>query len=609
MRCEFKLCDFDNSRLVGEMMSVEKYSKSWVSPEVYVASNSKTQILASTSIDMFSLGLIVGTLLDGNCHRVNSILPADNVEYFHRALSDQDYLNSLLHCNGNLFYKKWVHKMCSINPNNRCNVRMIIQDLEDTSRTKLAVENMKIISENDFMKGQLVPRLNDISQQLDHIQETMTVGFVSLRSNLKDLVQSSFEHFFNNSNGENTIFHKILSSTEDFSKIMNEMKNNNSRDHSSDDNNFSVAKAGLKRMEEMISEALESHMNVYEAERKQEMILLQSTILSKYKSLENLLEIQSADSKDIQTTINNIAVQATSLHQELVEIHHDLSHMKANLIELSNHTRDIVTSNEKLKQSIDFMNEEINRISESNQQEFHRLNKKLQGFQMAIEDGDDVDGGLQSKFDVLNSQLLILLKGAYDIPTLVILLPEIATGVTSVLRNPSRLFSNKYRLYFVCSHTLCIAPCGPKGLGYKLSTNKEWVRKAAPVLMVGLVALKLALATSGIPFPISDLLSGLSPSAQSDYFDAALRNLQAISTSTVTESQRMLGELTKEECLSFLNRDAEGTRSAYESIKEMLKNYPNIVTSCGLVFAQHKGKVAWVLKDQVDHWKSSLEVR
>ena len=224
-----------------------------------------------------------------------------------------------------------------------------------------------------------------------------------------------------------------------------------------------------------------------------------------------------------------------------------------------------------------------------------------------IEDDRDDDGKLQTKLDATNALLLTLLKGAYDIPTLVILLPEIATGVTSFLRDPSRLFSNKYRLFFVCSHTLCIAPCGPKGQGYQLTATKEWVKKAAPVLKVGLVAVKLALATSGIPFPISDILKGLSISAQTDYFTAALQTLQTISTSTVTAVDSQIEAMTKDDCLSYLDRNAEGTRDAYEGIKEMLNSFPNIARSCGLVFVEHLGKVAWVLRGQEENWRLAIE--
>jgi len=248
-------------------------------------------------------------------------------------------------------------------------------------------------------------------------------------------------------------------------------------------------------------------------------------------------------------------------------------------------------------------------MEESNLKEFQKLNKKVQAIQALMEDDEDSDSTLQASLDKNNSLLLTLLKGAYDIPTLVILLPEIASDVTSFLKNPSKVFTNQYRLFFVCSHTLCIAPCGPKGRGYKLTVPREWVKKAAPVLKVGLVAVKLALVASGIPFPISDLLKGLNVSDQTKYFDEALRNLQNISTFTVTEAETQLEALTKEDCLSFLDRNAEGTRVAYEGIKEMLRNHSNFICNCGPVFVEHNGKVAWVLPGQEENWRLALGAR
>jgi len=268
-----------------------------------------------------------------------------------------------------------------------------------------------------------------------------------------------------------------------------------------------------------------------------------------------------------------------------------------------------VTNNEMLRVSVNNLETGLHRISDNNLQEFQKLSKRLSNIQKTMKDDADMVVELQGTLDSTNSKLSTILKGAYDIPTLVILLPEIVTGVTSFLRNPSRLFSNNYRLFFVCSHTLCIAPCGPKGQGYQLTATKEWVKRAAPVLKVGLVAVKLALATSGMPFPISDMLKALDISTQSDYFNAALQNLQNISTSTIAATENQIEALTKEDCLSFLDRNAEGTRAAYEGIKEMLKNFSNISGSCGLVFVEHQGQVAWVLRGQEENWKFALGER
>jgi len=144
------------------------------------------------------------------------------------------------------------------------------------------------------------------------------------------------------------------------------------------------------------------------------------------------------------------------------------------------------------------------------------------------------------------------------------------------------------------------------GRGYKLTVSKEWVKKAAPVLKVGLILVTLALAISGIPFPISDLLKGLDILAQADYFDAALKNLQNIPSSKVAQVKNQKATLTKEDCLSFLDRNARGTRVAYDGIKEMLKNHPNFISNCGLVFVEHMGKVAWVLPGQEENWRLAL---
>ena len=69
----------------------------------------------------------------------------------------------------------------------------------------------------------------------------------------------------------------------------------------------------------------------------------------------------------------------------------------------------------------------------------------------------------------------------------------------SHIRDPVRLVQHEWVLYFLCSHSSQLAPCGPDKVGYRVRHAKDWVRKAAPVLKMGLVALKLALAAGGPP--------------------------------------------------------------------------------------------------------------
>ena len=365
----FKLCDFENACKIGEVMTLGKYTKAWVSPEVYFASEDRREMRASAAVDVFSLGLILGALFDGNCYIDKTILPTDNILLFHRALSDQDYLYSLLPCNDSQFDKSWIHTMCSLDPSRRCTVSMIIRNFEQDTRTNLAMQNQ-------YLKDNIESKLDTIDSKLTVILEKVTEGFDSLKSNLKDLIQSSFENVWNNSNDENNIFNKILIATEDFSERLKDSSNSDSNV-----NNLSGTKEGLKRMEDAMREAIASSMSMYEAERKQDMTALQTTILNRCQDLESILKDHTADSKDVQTTITSIARNTESLHQELVEVRQELVSMKQSLLQLAENTRSIVAGNEKLRVAMENMEKGLHRVSENNVKEYQKLTKKLQGIQ------------------------------------------------------------------------------------------------------------------------------------------------------------------------------------------------------------------------------------
>ncbi len=57
-----------------------------------------------------------------------------------------------------------------------------------------------------------------------------------------------------------------------------------------------------------------------------------------------------------------------------------------------------------------------------------------------------------------------------------------------------------YHVYFICQHT-CTAVDAP----IKISVTRNWVIRAAPVLKLGLMALKMAAVSCGLPFPVPNM--------------------------------------------------------------------------------------------------------
>ena len=125
----------------------------------------------------------------------------------------------------------------------------------------------------------------------------------------------------------------------------------------------------------------------------------------------------------------------------------------------------------------------------------------------------------------VQGKLTLLLRDTHSIPTLVVVLPKVHHSFVSK-KNPMRILKKEAVMFFVCSETWQVVPCGKDGNGIPLSDFKDAVKKAASVLTVGLICLKLGLLAGGVPLPlpiggISKLLSGDGELCQ-QYLDSAV---------------------------------------------------------------------------------------
>jgi hypothetical protein len=219
----------------------------------------------------------------------------------------------------------------------------------------------------------------------------------------------------------------------------------------------------------------------------------------------------------------------------------------------------------------------------------------------------------------LTTMVRTLTANTHGLPTLAVILPMVSTSWTSRL-SPMRLVRHQYRLYFLCSHTHQIAPCGPKGKGYKITMTKQWVLDAAPVLRVGLVLLKVALLASGLPLPVPDLCTALADKAMhSKYLDAALQLVSNPPDDAAGNAElvmnKLLDQISAHDYSDYKAPGAdmrlqEDSRKAYETIKEILgRDGVNIPLTCGLRQVTHRGKTAWVLDNDATErdWKSAVD--
>ena len=109
---EFKLCDLDSATAIGEEFPLGKFTKAWVSPEVYFCSLKLDPLRVSPAIDSYGLGLLIAGMLSADCQPSKMVLPADNDAEFIEVLSNQEKLNRLLECSLKPYYKPIVEMAC-----------------------------------------------------------------------------------------------------------------------------------------------------------------------------------------------------------------------------------------------------------------------------------------------------------------------------------------------------------------------------------------------------------------------------------------------------------------------------------------------------------------
>ncbi len=184
---DVKLCDLDSARIISENnifafdseTNKLKCSPSWISPEVYTASNDHQGGVAEASfaIDMFSLGLIVALLEDKSNHYPGGIvLPPGDTQEYHQALTDQAYLyDSVLHVDSGAVFYDIIVSMCSFDQSLRPTSAEVFRIVEGkTSLTAYTNSQKKTENQIHFLQDQVIRRLDNIADILHQFSDKMT---------------------------------------------------------------------------------------------------------------------------------------------------------------------------------------------------------------------------------------------------------------------------------------------------------------------------------------------------------------------------------------------------------------------------------------------------
>lgn len=113
---------------------------------------------------------------------------------------------------------------------------------------------------------------------------------------------------------------------------------------------------------------------------------------------------------------------------------------------------------------------------------------------------NEIKSGLQR---TLGALAVLATEDVKKCPSLIWMIPDEPTcpGRNWVKwANPKKLVKRSYLVYFLCQQTLCaVEP------PIKISVSRNWLIHAAPVLKLGLMALKLAVNAYGLPFPLPNV--------------------------------------------------------------------------------------------------------
>ena len=166
-----------------------------------------------------------------------------------------------------------------------------------------------------------------------------------------------------------------------------------------------------------------------------------------------------------------------------------------------------------------------------------------------------VNEALGSRLNVLQAMVMNAKFVKYS-PTTIVMLP--AAAKKSALGMIKSAFKTEYNIFFVCPVTKKVVKSGPTGKGYKYSIVKEWVKRAAPALLLTLKLVAFAAAAYGVPLPIPAMPFG--------------STTQALVDSMVEE----IGCIVAEKIDSMTVEEHEEKKDAFESAQNALKQCEGI---------------------------------
>jgi len=159
-----------------------------------------------------------------------------------------------------------------------------------------------------------------------------------------------------------------------------------------------------------------------------------------------------------------------------------------------------------------------------------------------------------------------------------------------------------------------------------VDTLQPWVKKAIPVLRVGLVLLQLGLSVASVPIPVAGLANdAINQATKNQFLKCAIGFLNQQGTILKVSADALSNTMSRakdfiesevdskvsvgqEVVLRNLHLNDSNTRSAYESIKSFLEQSDPTLQYLGLEKQVSKsGKVAWIKKNDPEILKQFMD--
>ena len=342
-----------------------------------------------------------------------------------------------------------------------------------------------------------------------------------------------------------------------------------------------------------------------------ELSAFMGTIMTQLTLLLTVADQQNADTLEQKNLLLQLSNEVHSVQEQVKKVGEDVAAMYSSFVAFGEHIRGELNSNAsqhtQLLQKLQSFDQSLQLICESQTTARADAEKTVQlceqtRQQLVLLSIDTAE--IDKKIEINTRLLKTLIENTYNVPTFMVLLPVAKKGVQKL--NLANLFYDEVKLVFICGFTFELVRCGPKGMGYKVKNLKSWVKKALPVLKVGLMLLQVGLFATGMPIPLAGLAHStvLSPLDKLPYIQAAFELLQEGNAPLDSLNSELSSLESPTEKISAAIRklhstdDQESVRSAYETLAAFLKEADPTLEHIGMSQQiTSSGKVVWINND------------